>query len=188
MFSSLDLTAGYFQVAMGEQDQEKTAVPTPFGLHQWTRMPFGLCNAPAMFQRLMGAVLGDLVFEVLLVYLDDVLVFSSDLDSHCEKLDLVFGRLREHGLKLKPRKCFLFRTEVKFLGHVVSASGVQVDEEKVKVLEDWPVPRSVKGQAGGGLYVLLPAVRAALCPACTTAACPDGEGKNGNHKGSAPAI
>ena len=144
VFSSLDLTAGYFQVAVAEQDQEKTAVTTPFGLYQWTRMPFGLCNAPATFQRLMGAVLGDLAFEVLLVYLDDVLVFSRDFESHLEKLDLVLGRLREHGLKLKPQKCFLLRSEVKFLGHVVSAEGVRVDMEKVRALEDWPAPRSVK--------------------------------------------
>ena len=144
VFSSLDLTAGYFQVAVTEQDQEKTAVTTPFGLYQWTRMPFGLCNAPATFQCLMGAVPGDLAFKVLLVYLDDVLVFSRDFESHLEKLDLVLGRLREHGLKLKPQKCFLLRSEVKFLGHVVSAEGVRVDIEKVRALEDWPAPRSVK--------------------------------------------
>lgn len=144
LFSSLDLTAGYFQVAVHDEDQEKTAVTTPFGLYQWTRMPFGLCNAPGTFQRLMEVVLGDLAFDVLLIYLDDVLVFSSDFDSHCEKLDLVFGRLREHGLKLKPSKCFLLRSEVKFLGHIVSAAGVQVDMDKVKALQDWPVPKNSK--------------------------------------------
>lgn len=144
LFSSLDLTAGYFQVAVAERDQEKTAVTTPFGLYQWTRMPFGLCNAPATFQRLMTAVLGDLTFDFLLVYLDDVLVFSHDFEDHCTKLDRVFGRLREHGLKLKPRKCFLLKAEVKFLGHIVSAAGVQVDTDKIKALKDWPVPRTVK--------------------------------------------
>lgn len=144
LFSSLDLTAGYFQVAVAGQDQEKTAVTTPFGLYEWTRMPFGLCNAPATFQRLMEVVLGDMAFEMLLIYLDDVLVFSKDFESHLQRLDLVLGRLQEHGLKLKPKKCFLFRKEVRFLGHVVSAEGVQVDMEKVKVLEDWPAPQSVK--------------------------------------------
>lgn len=143
LFSTLDLTAGYFQVAVKEQDQEKTAVTTPFGLFQWTRMPFGLCNAPATFQRLMEVALGDLAFDVLLIYLDDIIVFSTDFESHCKRLDLVFGRLREHGLKLKPKKCFLLRTEVKFLGHVISAAGIQVDMEKVNVLEDWPTPRNV---------------------------------------------
>lgn len=144
LFSSLDLTSGYFQVAVEEEDQEKTAVTTPFGLFQWTRMPFGLCNAPATFQRLMESVLGDLAFDVLLVYLDDILVFSKDFHSHLEKLDLVFRRLRDHGLKLNPKKCFLLRPEVKFLGHVVSAAGIQVDMEKVSVLLNWPIPSSIR--------------------------------------------
>lgn len=144
LFSSLDLRAGYFQVAVHGEDQEKTAVTTPFSLFQLTRIPFGLCNAPATFQRLMGVVLSDLAFDVLLIYLDDVLVFSYDFDSHCQKLDLVFTRLEEHGLKLKPSKCFLLKPEVKFLGHVVSAAGIQVDMEKVKALQDWPVPKTVK--------------------------------------------
>lgn len=107
-------------------------------------MLFGLRNAPASFQCLMEAVLGDLAFEVLLVYLDDVLVFSKDSGSHVEKLDLVFGHLQEHSLKLKPKKCFLLKTEVRFLRHFVSADGVWVDLEKVKVLENWPVRWSVK--------------------------------------------
>ncbi|KAJ8005431.1 hypothetical protein DPEC_G00146580 [Dallia pectoralis] len=144
LFSTLDLTAGYFQVAVSERDREKTAVTTPFGLFEWTRMPFGLCNAPATFQRLMGVVLGDLTFDVLLVYLDDIIVFSKDFRSHCERLELVFGRLKRHGLKLKPSKCFLFRSEVKFLGHVISSEGIKVDSEKVSALEAWPVPKSVK--------------------------------------------
>lgn len=144
IFSTLDLTAGYFQVAVNEKDQGKTAVTTPFGLFEWTRMPFGLCNAPATFQRLMEVVLGDLAFEVLLIYLDDIIVFSEDFQGHCEKLDVVFDRLRQHGLKLKPSKCFLFSAEVKFLGHVVSAKGIQVDEQKVEALVTWPVPKSPK--------------------------------------------
>ncbi|KAI5609495.1 hypothetical protein C0J50_9467, partial [Silurus asotus] len=144
LFSTLDLTAGYFQVAMSDKDREKTAVTTPFGLFEWSRMPFGLCNAPATFQRLMGVVLGDLAFDVLLVYLDDVIVFSKDFESHCERLELVFNRLRQHGLKLKPSKCFLLRAEVKFLGHRISAEGIKVDDEKVKALEMWPNPKSVR--------------------------------------------
>ncbi|XP_076843062.1 uncharacterized protein LOC143487779 [Brachyhypopomus gauderio] len=144
LFSTLDLTAGYFQVAVCEEDREKTAVTTPFGLFEWCRMPFGLCNAPATFQRLMGVVLGDLAFDTLLVYLDDIIIFSKDFESHCERLELVLTRLRHHGLKLKPSKCFLFRSEVKFLGHVISAEGVQVDDEKVRALHTWPTPRTVK--------------------------------------------
>ncbi len=81
VFSTLDLTAGYFQVAVNESDREKTAVTTPFGLYEWTRMPFGLCNAPATFQRLMGAALGDLAFDILLIYLDDYCVLGGFQES-----------------------------------------------------------------------------------------------------------
>lgn len=144
LFSTLDLTSGYFQVAMNEEDRAKTAVTTPFGLFEWSRMPFGLSNAPATFQRLMGVVLGDLTFDVLLIYLDDIIVFSKDFDSHCERLEIVFNRLRQHGLKLKPSKCFLFKPEVKFLGHLISSEGIQVDGEKTQALETWPAPKNVK--------------------------------------------
>lgn len=144
LFSTLDLTSGYFQVAMSEEDRAKTAVTTPFGLFEWTRMPFGLCNAPATFQRLMGVVLGDLTFDILLIYLDDIIVFSKDFDSHCQRLEIVFNRLRQHGLKLKPSKCFLLKPEVKFLGHLISSKGIQVDGEKTRALETWPVPKNVK--------------------------------------------
>ncbi len=144
LFSTLDLTSGYFQVAMSEEDRAKTAVTTPFGLFEWTRMPFGLCNAPATFQRLMGVVLGDLTFDILLIYLDDIIVFSKDFESHCQRLEIVFNRLRQHGLKLKPSKCFILKPEVKFLGHLISSQGIKVDGEKTQALESWPAPKNVK--------------------------------------------
>ncbi|KAL1260060.1 hypothetical protein QQF64_007887 [Cirrhinus molitorella] len=89
-------------------------------------MPFGLCNAPATFQRLMGVVLGDLMFDILLIYLDDVIIFSRNFESHCQRLEIVFNRLRQHGLKLKPTKCFLLKPEVKFLGHLISSEGIKL--------------------------------------------------------------
>ncbi len=144
LFSTLDLTSGYFQVAMSEEDRAKTAVTTPFGLFEWTRMPFSLSNAPATFQRLMGVVLGDLTFDILLIYLDDIIVFSKDFESHCQRLEIVFNRLRQHGLKLKPSKCFLLKPEVKFLGHLISSQGIKVDGEKTQALESWPAPKNVK--------------------------------------------
>ncbi len=144
LFSTLDLTSGYFQVAMSEEDRAKTAVTTPFGLFESTRMPFGLCNAPATFQCLMGVVLGDLTFDILLIYLDDIIVFSKDFESHCQRLEIVFNRLRQHGLKLKPSKCFLLKPEVKFLGHLISSQGIKVDGEKTQALESWPAPKNVK--------------------------------------------
>lgn len=140
-------------------------------------MPFGLCNAPATFQRLMEAN------GVLLVYLDDILVFSKDFERHVEILDLVFAHLGEHGLKLKPKKCFLLKPEVKFLGHVASAGGVRVDMEKVKALGDWPAPRSVKE-----VHVLLPAVRPTFWPTCMAPACSDGQRKEGWHEDATTTL
>uniref|UniRef100_H3A8S3 ribonuclease H n=1 Tax=Latimeria chalumnae TaxID=7897 RepID=H3A8S3_LATCH len=134
LFSTLHLTSSYFQVAWDPADQAKTAVTTPFGLFEWTRMPFGLCNAPATFQRLMETVLGDYI-------LDDILVFSKDFDSHLERLQLVV-RLKKYGLKMKPSKCYLFRSEVPYLGHIMSADGVKVDREKIKILEERSVPQN----------------------------------------------
>ena len=100
-FSTLDLASGYWQVAMDPRDQEKTAFTTPLGLYEFQRMPFGLCNAPATFQRLMQQCLGGQLTESLLVYLDDIIIYSPDFSSHMQHLDQVFQRLWRHGLKLR---------------------------------------------------------------------------------------
>lgn len=143
-YSTLDLASGYWQVEVHPDDQEKTAFATPMGLFEFERMPFGLCNAPATFQRLMQQCLGDKVHDFLLIYLDDVIVFSSDFPSHLEHLEQVFQRLVAHGLKLQPTKCRLFQRSVKYLGHVVSQGGVSTDPEKTAAVRDWPVPTSVR--------------------------------------------
>ncbi|XP_038072003.1 uncharacterized protein LOC119740694 [Patiria miniata] len=143
-FTVLDLTSGYYQVAMHPDDIEKTAFTVPFGLFEYTRMPFGLSNAPATFQRLMQRCLGDQCFDNVLIYLDDIIVYSSDFDSHLAHLDRVFTRLREQGLKLKPAKCHLLQQEVRYLGHLVSSKGVAVDPEKIEVVVDWPEPKTVR--------------------------------------------
>ncbi|KAK7915620.1 hypothetical protein WMY93_011381 [Mugilogobius chulae] len=119
----LDLASGYWQVEVEPADQEKTAFTTPFGLYEFERMPFGLCNAPATFQRLMQRCLGNMVNDFLLIYLDDVVVFSADFDSHLAHLEEVFRKLSDHGLKLQPRKCCLFQKSVTYLGHVISEAG-----------------------------------------------------------------
>ena len=124
-FSTLDLASGYWQVAMAEEDREKTAFVTRYGLYEWNVMPFGLCNAPATFQRLMEKVLRGLQWKVLALYLDDVIVFAKTEREQIRRLELVLGRLRQAGLKLKPRKCQFMRKEVAFLGHVVDRSGVR---------------------------------------------------------------
>ena len=143
-FSTLDLQSGYWQVDVDSQSRDKTAFSTPFGLYQFKRMPFGLTNAPATFQRLMAVVLRGLTPMMCLVYLDDIIVFSTTFQEHVERLRLVLGRLREAGLKLKPRKCKLLCEHVRFLGHVVSVQGVSTDPEKIRAIVDWPTPTCVK--------------------------------------------
>ncbi len=109
-----------------------------------TLMPFGLCNAPATFQRLMQASMSDLVFQIVLIYLDDLLVYSSTFHEHLVRLETVFKRLRETGLKIKIEKCHFLQPEVRFLGHQVSAQGVSTDPGKISAVWEWPVPSTLK--------------------------------------------
>ena len=141
VFSSLDLQSGYHQVRIADEDVPKTAFRTHKGLFEFRVLSFGLTNAPAVFQREMNRVLADLPF--VLVYLDDILVFSKSAEEHAEHLKQVLARLREHKLYAKMAKCFFFRDSVEFLGHVVSADGVQVDPKKVSVIREWPPLRDV---------------------------------------------
>jgi hypothetical protein len=144
-FSSIDLAQGYYQVAMDESDGHKTAFRVGTGgLFEYTRMPMGLCNSPATFQRLMEVCLGDKNFELLLLYLDDILVFSGTVEEQIQRLRLVFQRLRSYGLKIKPSKCHFFKTEVTFLGHVVSEDGVKTDPGKIDAVSNWAVPTCEK--------------------------------------------
>ena len=124
-------------------DREKTAFTTRHGLFEFQVMPFGLCNAPGTFQRLMEFVLAGLQWQTCLVYLDDVIVYSRDFDEHLKRLREVFEGLRQASLKLKPSKCFLLQPRVPYLGHVISAEGVKTDPEKVKAVQQWPVPSKV---------------------------------------------
>ncbi len=143
-FSTLDLYSGYWQVEMDEQDIDKTAFVTRQGLFQFTVMPFGLCNAPATFERLMELVLKDLNWKVCLIYLDDIIVYTAGFYSALDRLKMVWKRIREANLKLKPTKCCLMRAEVPFLGHIVSREGVGVDPAKTEAVENWPTPINVK--------------------------------------------
>ncbi|KAL7852896.1 hypothetical protein SRHO_G00186810 [Serrasalmus rhombeus] len=143
-FSTLDLASGYWQVGMDPRDREKTAFSTPLGLYEFERMPFGLCNAPATFQRLMQHCLSGQLSESVLVYLDDIIVYSPDFSSHLQQLDEVLARLWKHGLKLRPDKCKLLQTEVRFLGHVVDGRGVRPDPDKVSAVQQYTVPSTVR--------------------------------------------
>ena len=144
-FSSLDLQAGYWQVPMAEQDKEKTAFVVGGNLGFWecNRMPFGLSNAPATFQRVIEKTLKDL--PNCFAYLDDIIIFSSGtVEDHLAKLEKVVERLSEWGWKLKPKKCHLLKKRIKYLGHIVSENGVEADPEKIEAVREWPEPSTVQ--------------------------------------------
>lgn len=143
-FSVMDLKSGYYQVEVEEEDKYKTAFVTPMGFWEFNRMPQGVTNAPSTFQRVMEKCMGSLNLKEVLVFLDDLIVFSSTLEEHEERLMRVLGKLREYGLKLSPDKCQFFRTSVKYLGHVVSERGVETDPEKTAALTTWPTPKNIK--------------------------------------------
>ena len=141
-FSTLDLASGYNQVEVLERDRPKTAFCTPFGLYEFNRMPFGLCNAPGTFQRLMERILGDQRCQALLLYLDDVVVFSSTFEEHLRRLELVLSRFEQCNLKVKFSKCSFFKSEVSYLGHVISSQGVSTDPGKIRAVAEWKTPRN----------------------------------------------
>jgi len=129
---------------MDPDSQPKTAFCSHSGLYEFTVMPFGLCNAPATFQRLMETVFSGLARDKCFVYLDDVLVVGQTFEEHLSNLREVFGRLKEAGLKLKPSKCHLAKSQVAYLGYVVSRQGITADPSKVAAVREFPIPKSVR--------------------------------------------
>ena len=144
-FSTLDLQSGYWQVEMAEEDREKTAfvTGTGVGFYQFKVMPFGLCNAPATFERLMERVLTGLQWQTCLLYLDDIVTYGQSFQQALKRLEEVLVRLKTAGLKLSPKKCHLFQRSVSFLGHEVSDKGIATDDSKIDTVRDWPTPRNV---------------------------------------------
>ena len=143
-FTTLDLKAGYHQIGMAEEDMAKTAFSCGGGLWQWRVMPFGLCNSPATFERLMERVLSGLHWKTLMVYLDDVIVFGKTFEEELQRLREVLQRMRDANLKLNPKKCRLFKKEVEYLGHIVSRHGVRTDPGKTSTVKNWPTPKNRK--------------------------------------------
>ena len=142
-FSSLDLKSGYWQVAMNDNDKEKTALACHRGLFEFYVMPFGLSNAPAVFQELMAVVLRG-IGTFAIAYLDDILVFSPTLEKHLRHLDVVFGRLREHDLKLKLKKCGFLKPETQYLGFIINKDGIKPEPKKVEAIRSLPAPTCVR--------------------------------------------
>ncbi|KAL0160010.1 hypothetical protein M9458_043735, partial [Cirrhinus mrigala] len=143
-FSVLDLKSGFYQIEVEEADKPKTAFVCPLGFWEFNRMPQGVTNALSTFQRLMEKCMGDMHLKEVLVFLDDLIIFSKTLEEHEERLMKVLSRLKEFGLKLSPEKCVFFQTSVRYLGHVVSRNGVQTDPEKTAALKTWPIPKSLR--------------------------------------------
>ena len=144
-FSTLDLANGYWQVRLSENAKPKTAFATHSGLFQFAVMPFGLCNSPATFERLMSQVMRGLHWKRCLVYINDILVFGNDFESALHRLELVLDRVAEYGLQLKSTKCNLSRTSVPFLGHIVGRAGLECDLNKLSAVANWIPPTMTKG-------------------------------------------
>ena len=142
-FTSLDLKSGYWQVLMNESDKEKTAFACHRGLFEFNVMPFGLSNAPAVFQELMSVVLQGLG-DFAIAYLDDILDFSPTLEDHLQHLDTIFDRLRKHDLKLKLKKCNFLESETNYLGFIIGKDGIKPDPKKVEAIRSLPIPTCVR--------------------------------------------
>jgi hypothetical protein len=144
VFSKLDLTKGFYQIALAPECRGTLAFSSPDGLKQWRVMPFGIANAPATFQREMQRVFRERLDVCVMVYIDDILVFSKDADSHAEHVEWVLSQLRANGYYANPDKCEFFQSEVNFLGHVIKAGGLAVQQHKVDSIVNWPKPQCVK--------------------------------------------
>ena len=144
VFSKIDLRSGYHQVRVAEADVEKTAFRTRYGHYEFMVMPFGLTNAPATFQNLMNHTFREHLDRFVVVYLDDILVYSKDEDEHVAHLREVFKRLRDQKLYGKLSKCDFAKSEVEYLGHVIGGGAVRVDPAKVKAVQDWSTPKTVR--------------------------------------------
>jgi hypothetical protein len=143
-YTHLDLASGFWQVHVRDKDVHKTAFQTPDGLMEWVAMPFGMCNTPPTFQRTMNDILRDFLHKFVIVYLDDVCIYSRTVEEHMEHPRLVLQRFKEEGLKLRLKKCFFGLQEMEYLGFIVSDGKISVSTKKFEAVADWPVPTTQK--------------------------------------------
>ncbi|UYV79893.1 hypothetical protein LAZ67_18000997, partial [Cordylochernes scorpioides] len=141
-FSSMDVRTGYWQIEIDEEDREKTAFITPDGLYEFRVMPFGLCNAPATFERMMDKLLAGLKWTICLCYLDDIIVYATSFKEHIERLGKVLRCIQKAGLCINHEKCRFGSREIKVLGHLVTESGIRPDPDKIEAITNFPTPKT----------------------------------------------
>jgi hypothetical protein len=144
IFTKLDLRGAYNLLRIRPSDEWKTTFRTRYGHFEYTVMPFGLTNAPAVFQHLMNDIFREYMDEFVVVYLDDILIFSKDQETHDKHVRLVLATLREHGLYAKMEKCEFDKSSVAFLSYVISPDGIFMDKSKVETIQCWAIPSSIK--------------------------------------------
>jgi hypothetical protein len=143
IFSKLDLRSSYHHVRIKDEDIRKTTFRTRYGHYEFVVIPFGLTNAPATFMCLMNSIFSQYLDKFVVVFIDDILVYSKTEEEHDEHLRIVLQTLRKHKLYAKFDKCDFYQKEIQYLGHVISAEGIVVDPEKTKGIMEWPVPKDV---------------------------------------------